>query len=254
MDFDHALTINEKCLSRNEPRNTSYEDRPRWQNLIRMTQRPTNIFMRLWRAIPSIDLYGEAVQTDPSRFRRTYEGACVSVVCIGVTITLIVLDIIRLSTSAVGGEVSGIKDFPISSDPSRYASRRLILFLQDGSGTIVSIPSEKLKLNGFFLDSDTNKLLHADDGRWDFPTLTIEATSSLEFYNAGQRTLHKIEIVDNSGINQVLTSDQRSTPIAKGLFQKLKAQPPPLTTLPGAPPERHNPPTQAEANAPRTDG
>jgi hypothetical protein len=74
-----------------------------------MAQRPTNPFMRLWRAVPSIDLYGDAVQTDPARFHRTYEGACVSVLCIGVTITLIVLDIIRLSTSAAGGEVSDIE-------------------------------------------------------------------------------------------------------------------------------------------------
>jgi hypothetical protein len=102
-----------------------------------------------------------------------------------------------------------------------------------------------LKLNGFFLDTDTNKLLRADDGRWDFPTLMIEATSSLEFYNAGQRTLHKIEIVDNSGINQVLTSDQRSTPIAKGLFQKLKAQSKPIPMLPRPPPGTHTPPLNA---------
>lgn len=86
----------------------------------------------------------------------------------------------------------------------------------------MSIPAQPLKLNGFFLDPNTNALLNADDGRWDFPTLMIEATSSIEFYNAGQRTMHKIEIVDNSGINQVLTSDQRRTPISKGLFQSLK--------------------------------
>jgi hypothetical protein len=82
-----------------------------------MAQRPTNLFMRLWKAIPSIDLYGEAVLTDPARFHRTYEGACVSVVCIGVTITLIVLDIIRLSTAAAGGEVSDLGFYPFQHDP-----------------------------------------------------------------------------------------------------------------------------------------
>ena len=96
--------------------------------------------------------------------------------------------------------------------------------MQDGPGTIVSIPSQLPKLNGFFVDPNTNALIDADNGRWDFPTLMIEATSSIEFYNAGQRTMHKIEIVDNSGVNQVLTSDQRATPIAQGLFQKLQAR------------------------------
>ena len=76
-----------------------------------MAQRAIDTVIRIWKSVPSIDLYGEAVQTDPARFPRSYEGACVSVVCIGVTITLIVLDIIRLSTAAVGSEVNSTCHF-----------------------------------------------------------------------------------------------------------------------------------------------
>ena len=79
-----------------------------------------------------------------------------------------------------------------------------------------------MKFNAFFVDPDSQNFLRAEDGRWDFPTLMMEATSTLEFYNLGQRTVHKIEIVDNGGYNNVLTSDQSKTPVAKGFFQKLK--------------------------------
>ena len=60
------------------------------------------------RAIRKFDILGDSVRTHPSRYPKTFSGAIVSAFCIGLTATLITLDVIKLANSA-SGEVSGRK-------------------------------------------------------------------------------------------------------------------------------------------------
>ena len=68
-------------------------------------QRFLNFFVWLWKKIPLFDLYGDAIKTDPSRFPRTVEGAFLSVICVGIVIALILVDIVKLNIAANGTEV-----------------------------------------------------------------------------------------------------------------------------------------------------
>ena len=59
------------------------------------------------------------------------------------------------------------------------------------------------------------------DGRWDLPSLMIECSSNIEFFNRDARKLYKIELRDNSGIHRSLTSSKKSTPVAAGVYKRL---------------------------------
>jgi hypothetical protein len=150
----------------------------------------------LMRHLPKLDLYGGAVRTDPARFPKSHIGAVVSLICFGAAIALIAINASRLYTAAAAAR-------------------------DDGLSTIVSMGTEYIKFNAFFEDPDTGQLTGVDDGRWDLPSLMIECSSNIEFFNRDARKLYKIELRDNSGIHRGLTSSKQSTPVASGLYKRV---------------------------------
>ena len=52
--------------------------------------------------IPMLDMFGDSVKVDPSRFPKTFEGVIASVLFIGIAVVLIAFDVIRLINSASG--------------------------------------------------------------------------------------------------------------------------------------------------------
>eukprot|EP00292_Cryptomonas_paramecium_P024705 CAMPEP_0113684746 /NCGR_PEP_ID=MMETSP0038_2-20120614/14214_1 /TAXON_ID=2898 /ORGANISM="Cryptomonas paramecium" /LENGTH=151 /DNA_ID=CAMNT_0000604609 /DNA_START=81 /DNA_END=532 /DNA_ORIENTATION=- /assembly_acc=CAM_ASM_000170 len=128
----------------------------------------------------NLDMFGEAVDVDPARFQKTPYGLLASIICIAITIVLVVFDAIRLSESAS----------------------------ESDTGTVVVTTSDRVKVNGLFTDSASGTPFSLDMSRWDLPTLVLEAGNDIEFYSAGRRFIHKVEIVDNTGYQPWLTSNQ----------------------------------------------
>ena len=52
--------------------------------------------------IPMLDMFGDSVKVDPSRFPKTFEGVIASILFIGIAVVLIAFDVIRLINSASG--------------------------------------------------------------------------------------------------------------------------------------------------------
>lgn len=53
-----------------------------------------------------LDIYGDSVKVDPAKFPKSIEGVIVSLACIGITLTLIILDIMRLVNAMSGVRMS----------------------------------------------------------------------------------------------------------------------------------------------------
>ena len=150
----------------------------------------------LLRHLPRLDLYGGAVRSDPARYPKSHVGAVVSLICFGAAITLVVVNAMRLYNVVVA---------PID----------------DGAANFVSMGTEYVKFNSFIRDPETGELTGAADGRWDLPSLIIETSSAIEFFNRDARKLYKIELRDNNGNHRGLTSSKSATPVASGLYKKL---------------------------------
>ena len=52
--------------------------------------------------IPMLDMFGDSVKVDPSRFPKTFEGVIATILFIGIAVVLIAFDVIRLINSASG--------------------------------------------------------------------------------------------------------------------------------------------------------
>ena len=52
--------------------------------------------------VPMLDMFGDSISADPSRFPKSVEGVIASVLFIGIAVILIVFDIIRLANSVSG--------------------------------------------------------------------------------------------------------------------------------------------------------
>lgn len=52
--------------------------------------------------VPMLDMFGDSISVDPSRFPKSVEGVIASVLFIGIAVVLIVFDIIRLVNSVSG--------------------------------------------------------------------------------------------------------------------------------------------------------
>ena len=132
--------------------------------------------------LPRLDMYGGSVRTDPARFPRTAEGAIISVLAFGAAIALVVYDSAKLYNAATSA-------------------------LTDSGFHTVSIATDYVRFNGFFIDSETGEAMHADDGRWDVPTLMVECQSNVLFYNKNTPPIYKVQVVDNNGNHKTLSSD-----------------------------------------------
>jgi hypothetical protein len=148
--------------------------------------------------LPSLDMYGGSVRTDPARFPRTKEGAIISILCFGAAIALVVYDSVKLYNAAMSS-------------------------LTDSGFHTVTIGTDYVRFNGFFVDSETSQVINADDGRWDLPTLMVECQSNVRFYNKGARPISKVQVVDNNGIHQALSSDLASPQVAQGVYKRVSA-------------------------------
>jgi hypothetical protein len=60
---------------------------------------PKKRFGSILANVPMLDMFGDSVNTDPSRFPKTFEGVLASILFIGIAVVLIVFDIIRLVDS-----------------------------------------------------------------------------------------------------------------------------------------------------------
>ena len=87
---------------------------------------------------------------------------------------------------------------------------------------------QRFKLNGFFVDPATGMPNPSSDTRWEMPTLTLLAASTVQMYKAGRSSIHKVELIDNSGLSGKLTSNLATTPVAKGLHRQIKVRAPSL--------------------------
>ena len=91
----------------------------------------------------------------------------------------------------------------------------------DDTANVISMGTEYVKFNSLIADPDTGDLTGPGDGRWDLPSLMIEVSSSIEFFNRDSRKLYKIELRDNNGNHRGLVSSKKSTPVASGFYKKL---------------------------------
>ena len=164
--------------------------------LLRMKGDFKSAMRLLLRHLPKLDLYGGSVRSDPARFPKSHVGAIVSLICFGAAIALIALNASRLYSAVV-------------------AQR------DDGVSNIVSMATEYIKFNAYITDPESGDLTDADDGRWDLPALMIECSSNIEFFNRDARKLYKIKLRDNNGIHRSLTSTDKPTPVASGLYKKV---------------------------------
>ena len=141
--------------------------------------------------VPMFDMFGDSVDYDPARFPRSWRGAVVSVVFVTIAVVLAVTDMIQLASS-------------VSS-----------------TGSVVSISYSPVNLNPLFVDTVQLQPIDFQMAVWDFPTLILETTNTIDFYSAGTRGVHKVEVVDNVGYHSWLTSFQGDTAVASGLYQKI---------------------------------